>query len=55
MDALRREMGSVDMTPPSDPRRSEFNRLHGVSVDLEAGILILGLAALFLTVRDKTW
>jgi hypothetical protein len=54
MDALRREMGSVDMTPPADPRRSEFNRLHGVSVDLEAGILILGLVALFLTVRDKT-
>jgi uncharacterized protein DUF4149 len=54
MDALRREMGSVDMTPPSDPRRGEFNRLHGVSVDLEAGVLIVGLIALFLTVRDKT-
>ena len=54
MDALHREMGSVDMTPPTDPRRAEFNRLHGVSVDLEAGVLIVGLVALFLTVRDKT-
>lgn len=54
MDALRREMGSVDMTPPSDPRRAAFDRLHGVSVDLEAGVLIVGLVALFLTVRDKT-
>ena len=54
MDALRREMGSVDATPPSDPRRAEFDRLHGISVDLEGGVLLLGLVALFLAVREKS-
>jgi hypothetical protein len=52
MDVLRVEMTSVDATPVDDPRRAEFNRLHGISVDLEGGVLLLGLVALFLTVRD---
>ena len=53
MDTLRREMGSVESTPPTDPRRAEFDRLHGVSVDLEAGVLAVGLVALFLISRDR--
>ena len=52
MDALRREMGSVDSTPYSDPRRAEFDRLHGISVDLEGGVLLIGLVSLFLVARD---
>jgi hypothetical protein len=52
METLRRDMGSVDSTPPSDFRRAEFDRLHGVSVDLEAGVLLIGLVALFLSVRE---
>jgi hypothetical protein len=52
METLRRDMGSVDSTPPSDSRRAEFDRLHGVSVDLEAGVLLIGLVALFLSVRE---
>jgi hypothetical protein len=52
METLRRDMASVDATPPTDPRRAEFERLHGVSVDLEAGVLLLGLVALFLSVRE---
>ncbi len=52
MDVLRMEMGSVDATPAGDARRAEFDRLHGVSVDLEGGVLLIGLAALFLTVRS---
>src|SRR5271156_2139177 len=52
MDVLRMEMGSVDTTPTSDPRRAEFDRLHGISVDLEGAVLLIGLAALFLTVRS---
>lgn len=52
MDALRMQMGSIEATPPSDGRRQEFDRLHGVSVKLEGGVLLLGLLALFLTVRD---
>jgi Domain of unknown function (DUF4149) len=50
MDVLRVEMESVDATPANDPRRAEFDRLHGISVDLEGGVLLIGLAALFLTV-----
>jgi len=53
MDTLRREMVSVDNTPFSDPRRAEFDHLHDISVDLEGGVLIAGLVALFLTSREK--
>ena len=52
MDVLRTEMVSVDATPASDSRRVEFDRLHGISVDLEGGVLLIGLVALFLTVRS---
>jgi hypothetical protein len=52
MDVLRAQMGSVDATPAVDPRRGEFDRLHGVSVDLEVAVLLIGLASLFLVVRD---
>jgi Domain of unknown function (DUF4149) len=53
MDALRVQMGSVDATPPSNPLRARFDLLHNVSVQLESGVLLIGLAALFLTVRSK--
>ena len=49
MDVLRAQMASVDATPANDPRRAEFDRLHGISVDLEGGVLLIGLVALFLT------
>jgi len=54
MDVLRAEMVSVDATPASDPRRAEFDRLHGISVDLEGGVLLIGLVALFLTTRERS-
>jgi uncharacterized protein DUF4149 len=54
MDALRAQMGSVAATPSDDPRRAEFDRLHGVSVKLESGVLLIGIAALFLTVRGES-
>jgi hypothetical protein len=53
MAVLRTEMGSVDTTPGTDPRRAEFDKLHAISVRLEGGVLLIGLAALFLTVSDK--
>jgi hypothetical protein len=53
MDALRARMGSVDATPPSNPARAEFDRLHAISVDLEVAVLVLGLASLFLTAKEK--
>ena len=51
MDALRARMGSVDATPRENLLRVEFDRLHRVSVQIESGVLLVGLAALFLTVR----
>lgn len=53
MTELRLQMGSVDTTPRDNPLRVEFDRLHRVSVRLEGSVLILGLIALFLTVRQK--
>ena len=53
MDALRAQMGSVDATPAGDPLRVAFDRLHQYSVWLESTVLFSGLAALFLTAREK--
>jgi hypothetical protein len=53
MNVLRTQMVSIQATSGNDPRRVEFDRLHRASVDLEVGVLLLGLAALFLTTREK--
>ena len=53
MNLLRAQMGSVEATPASDSRRAQFDRLHTASVDIEGGILVAGLVALFLTLREK--
>ena len=53
MAALRVEMGSVAATALDNPLRAEFDRLHGISVKLEGAVLLIGFAALFLTVREK--
>lgn len=52
MAHLRTEMGSVDRTPDDHPLRVQFNRLHRTSVRLEGAVMLLGLVALFLTVRN---
>jgi small-conductance mechanosensitive channel len=51
---LRQQMGSVQNTPESDPRRVEFDQLHQRSVRYEAGVLLLGFAAVILLVRETT-
>ncbi len=51
--APRVEMGSVDATPQDNPLRVQFNRLHRASVQLELAVLLAGLVALFLTVRER--
>ena len=53
MAMLRTQMASVEATPGNDPRRIEFDRLHGISVDLEVGVLLIGLASLFLAAKEK--
>jgi uncharacterized membrane protein len=51
---LRTEMVSVDATPKDNPLRVEFDRLHKTSVRIEVVVLLLGVAALFLTVRNAS-
>jgi uncharacterized membrane protein len=52
MTVLRAEMGSIDSTPLESPLRVEFDSLHRASVRIEVTVLLLGLAGLFLTVRE---
>ena len=54
MDTLRLQMGSVDATPAGNPLRVAFDHLHQYSVWLESAVLLSGLAALFLTARQKS-
>ena len=54
MEALKREMVSVQNTPETDQRRVEFNRLHHRSVAFEGAVLLLGLAGMYLLVRETT-
>jgi len=53
MADLRREMVSIDATPKESALRVEFDKLHAVSVQLEGAILLIGVAALYFTVRTK--
>jgi len=50
---LRTQMGSVERTPATSPLRVEFDRLHQWSVRIESTVLLCGLAAMFLTVRNR--
>jgi uncharacterized membrane protein len=54
MEELKKEMVSVQNTPETDPRRAEFNRLHDRSVAFEGVVLLLGLAGMYLLVRETT-
>lgn len=52
MATLRADMTNIDTVPQDDPRRVEFNRLHVWSSRLEQGVLLLGLATLYLVARQ---
>jgi len=52
MEALKKQMVSVQNTPETNPRRAEFNRLHRISVGCEGAVLLLGFAGMFLLVRE---
>jgi hypothetical protein len=54
MDVLKLQMGSVSATLADSPLRVAFDRLHLYSVRLESAVLLSGLVALFLTVRQKS-
>src|SRR6267378_3797829 len=53
MAALRTQMGSIQATTAADsPLLAEFSRLHRISVSLESGVLLAGLAAMYLMVKE---
>lgn len=52
MAVLRVQMGSIQATEVGSPLLAEFGRLHAVSVGLESGVLLAGIAAIVLSVRE---
>jgi hypothetical protein len=52
MATLRAQFGDIDTVPANDPGRLQFDSLHQWSVRLEVGVLLLGLAVVFLTARQ---
>jgi hypothetical protein len=52
MAALRLQMGSIQATTPDSPLLAQFGRLHAISVSLESGVLLAGIAAIYLMVRE---
>jgi len=54
MAMLRVQMGSIQATAQDSPLLAEFRRLHSISVSLESGVLLAGLAGIYLMVRELT-
>ncbi len=52
MAVLRVQMGSIQATAADSPLLAEFGRLHRISVSLESGVLLAGIAAIYLLVRE---
>ncbi|HMD06195.1 MAG TPA: DUF4149 domain-containing protein [Candidatus Acidoferrum sp.] len=52
MAVLRMQMGSIQATGADSPLLAEFGRLHTISVSLESGVLLAGIAAMYLMVRE---
>jgi len=52
MAELRRQMGSIAATAADSPLLAEFSRLHRVSVGLESGVLLAGIAAIYFMVKE---
>jgi len=52
MAVLRTQMGSIQAASADSPLLAEFTRLHSVSVSLESVVLLAGIAAMFLLVRE---
>jgi len=54
MAALRVQMQSIEATAADSPLLVEFGKLHRISVSLESGVLLAGLAGKYLTVKELT-
>jgi hypothetical protein len=51
LGALRSSMGEIDSVAVTNPARVQFNALHAWSTRVESGVLLLGLAVVYLTAR----
>ncbi len=51
MAVLRAAMGNIDSVAITDTARVQFNALHAWSTRLESGVLLLGLAVVYLIAR----
>jgi hypothetical protein len=52
MAALRTQMGSIQATAVDDPLLADFALLHQISVSLESGVLLAGIACAYFMVRE---
>ena len=52
MAALRVQVGSIQATAADSPLLAEFSRLHRISVSLESGVLLAGLVAIYLMMKE---
>ena len=52
MAVLRVRMGSIQATAADSPVLADFSRLHSISVSLESGVLLAGVAAMYFMVRE---
>ncbi len=52
MAALRVQVGSIQATAADSPLLAEFSRLHRISVSLESGVLLTGLVAIYLMMKE---
>jgi uncharacterized membrane protein len=52
MAVLRTQLGSIQATAADSPLLADFNRWHRVSVRLEGGVLLAGLAAMYFLVKE---
>jgi hypothetical protein len=52
MAVLRVQMGSIQATAVDSPLLAEFSRLHRISISLESGVLLAGIAAMYMMVRE---
>jgi len=46
------QMGSIQATAADSPLLAEFSRLHRISVSLESGVLLAGLVAIYLMMKE---
>ena len=52
MAALRAQMGSIQATAANNPLLAEFGKLHQISVSLESGVLVAGIACTYFMVKE---